>query len=112
MTRSEILRIVATFGWLLAVAMLAAERRIVRRLRRAGATTPDRATTLALWSPVIRLRLARLVRSGAVISSSADRFYLDPDGFARYRRRRRRRALTVLAVLLPLMGAFWWFSNR
>ena len=111
MTRSEILRIVATLGWLAAVVMIAAERRIVRTLQRADATSPDRATSLARWSPVIRLRLARLMHSGAVVSSSADRYYLDPAGFARYRRRRRRRALTVLAVLLPLMGAFWWFSN-
>ena len=112
MTRHEILRLVAAFGWLVAVAMVAADRRIVRRLQQAHATAPESATRLALWSPLVRLRLGWLIRSGAVVGHTSGLYYLHPDGFARYRRRRRRRGLTVLAVSLPLIAAFWWFSNR
>jgi len=112
MTRSELLRLIATLGWVVAVALIAAERRIVRKLQRANATAPQRATPLALWSPLMRFRLARLIRSGAVVSSGPGGFYLDPDGFAGYQRRRRRRALTMLVVMLPLFGALWWFSGR
>ena len=112
MTRSELLRVIAIFGWVVAVALIAAERRIVGKLQRANATAPQRATPLALWSPLIRFRLARLIRSGAVVSSGPAGFYLDSDGFGGYQRRRRRRALTVLVVMLPLFGALWWFSGR
>ena len=113
MTRTEILRLVAGLVWVVAIAMLAAERKIVRGLQRASSSTPASATPLAVRSPLARFRLARLLRSGAVVRTKPDRFYLDPAGFARYRRRRRRRALIVLfGVLLPLAAVFWWISPR
>jgi hypothetical protein len=111
MTRTEILRLAAGLVWVVAIALLAAERRIVRRLQRASSSTPDSAIPLAVASPLARFRLARLVRSGAVVRTGPERFYLDPDGFAGYRRSRRRRALIVLlGVLLPAAGVLWWIS--
>jgi hypothetical protein len=112
MTRTEILRLTAGVVWLLAVALLGADRRIVRRLRRAGANSPETATQLALWFPLIRFRLAALLRSGAVVGSSLGGFYLDPAGFVRYRRNRRRRARVVLSVLLPVIVVLWWLSSQ
>ena len=108
MTRTEILRLVAALVWIVMIAFAAAERRIVRTLVRAAATSPDSATPLAVRSPFARLRLARLRRGGAVVAMGPGRFYLDPDGFARYRRNRRRRAIIALARLFPLIGMFWW----
>lgn len=108
MTRTDVLRLVAGLVWILAIAFAAAERRIVRTLVRAAASSPDSSTPLLLRSPFTRLRLARLRRAGAVVAAAPGRFYLDPDGFARYRHNRRRRAVMVVAVLLPLIGVLWW----
>jgi hypothetical protein len=110
MTRTEILRVIAAMAWVVAIAMLASERRIVRTLRRADATDPGRAAALASLTPVSRFRLRRLMRGGAVVAAAPGRFYLDPAGFARYRRSRRRRALIVLGVALPAIGALWWMN--
>lgn len=110
MTRSEILRLTGGLLWLAAFSLVASERRIVRRLRRSRAVDSASAASLSVWSPLIRLRLAWLLRSGAVVGTATGRYYLDDEAFARYRRRRKRRALTVLAVMLPLLGLVWWFS--
>lgn len=108
MTRTEILRVVASVGWVLAVALLATERRLIRRLRRAAAVSPATAVRLPVRSPITRFRLARLRRAEAVVAAGPERFYLDAAGYGRYRRARRRRALTVLAVALPLIVLLWW----
>ena len=108
MTRTEALRLAAGLVWVLAIAFAAAERRIVRTLMRAAANDPNSSTPLPLRSVFTRLRLARLRRGGAVVATGAGRFYLDPDGFARYRHNRRRRAVIVFAVVLPLVGLLWW----
>jgi hypothetical protein len=108
MTRTEVLRVIASVGWVLAVALLATERRLIRRLRRAAAVSPATAVRLQVRSPITRFRLARLRRAEAVVAAGPERFYLDPAGYGRYRRARRRRALTVLAVALPLIVVLWW----
>jgi hypothetical protein len=110
-TRSELLRLVSAVGWLVAVAMLATERRIIRGLHRAAAASPASAVPVRTWSPIARFRLARLRSAGAVVAADGDRFYLEPEGYARYRRARRRRALTVLAVALPLILLLWWVTT-
>ena len=110
MTRTELLRIATTVVWVVVIALLASERRIVRTLRRADATGPGRATTLAARTPLSRFRLRRLIGGGAVVAAGDGRFYLDRDGFARYRRSRRRRALVVASVALPLIAVLWWVN--
>ena len=112
MTRSDILRLVGGALWLLAFSLIAAEKRILRRLRRHGATDAGSAAPLSVSSPLIRWRLDRLLRSGAVVRTTPDHFYLDSEGFARYRRRRRRRAMAVLSVVLPLVVLIWWINTR
>jgi hypothetical protein len=36
MTRTELLRLIGTLGWVFAISMLATDRRLIRRLRSAG----------------------------------------------------------------------------
>jgi len=93
--------------WLIVFAFLAAEKRILRSLRRANATTPETAIPLTVTSPFARIRFKRLCRAGAILASAPDRYYLDPEGFRRYGDRRRRRALTVIAVFLTAV-VLWW----
>jgi len=110
-TRTEVLRLVTTLLWVFAIGMLAAERRIIRNLRRAAAVGPDTAVPLSLWSPAARFRLARMRNAGAVVDAGSGRFYLDEEGFHRYRRARRRRAFRVLAVVLALFLLSWWLAG-
>ena len=109
-TRTAVLRVVSALAWVAVYGLLAAERRIVRALRRASALNPETAIHLATPRPLSRWRLARLHRAGVVVAAGSDRFYLSPDGYTAYRQRRRRRALAVLAVVLPIFGLLWWIS--
>lgn len=112
MTRTEILRLIGMAGWLLTLALIGADRRIIRRLQRHGALDPASAVPLSLGWPMSRFRLRRLRNAGAVVPVDPGRFYLDAAGYRNYRRQRRRRALTVLAVALPLIAALFWLSLR
>ena len=111
MTRTEILRLIAALGAIAPMALLAAERRLIRFLRRAGADRPQNAKPVTLRSPLARLRFRRLLHAGAIVQVSDGWCYLDPDGYARYRRARRRRALIVLSVMLPAIAVWWWMAR-
>ena len=100
------------FASFLAAAMVATERRLIRRLRGADAVSPETAIPVPGRSLLVRLRLARLRGAGAVVEAGSHRFYLDAAGYTAYRRVRRRRAILLLAVLLPLILVVWWMSVR
>jgi hypothetical protein len=111
MRRTDLLTLVAGLVWLLALALIAAERRIVRRLRSAGALMPQNAIPIAQRSALTRFRLARLLRSGAVVAAGG-RYYLDPAAFALYRGRRRRRAFILISSVLAIGAIFWVLRGR
>lgn len=98
-------------GGVAVMALLATDRRLVRRLRNAGADRPQNAKPLVVTSPLARMRLERLVNAGAIVQVSDGWCYLDPDGYAQYRRTRQRRALVVLAVMLPAVAVLWWMTR-
>jgi hypothetical protein len=107
--RTEILQVVGTAGWVLVIALLVSERRLLRRLRAAAAVNPETATPLPPpRSPITRFRLARLQKSRAVVAAGNGRFYLDTVAYARYRRARRRRGFVVIAMACPVMLFLWW----
>jgi len=95
-------------GPVIAAAIVATDRRIHRQLESAGATTAERAIVFTTGSPLIRWRLRRLSRAGAVQVEAGGRHYLDPVGWRQYRRQRRVRALSVLGVVLMAVGYLWW----
>ncbi len=87
-----------------AAALIATDRRLVRKLRSGGATTAERAAPIVVRSPLTRLRLTRLINVG-VIRLEGSRFYLDLDGWQAWRAKRRRRALWLLAGTLAAISA-------
>jgi hypothetical protein len=103
-----LLRSVALLAPLLGAAIRRADSRIQNELRDAEATSPDRATTLSLRSPIARWRLGRLTREGVVHALDAGRYYWDENAWGEFRRARRRRALAVIAVLVLAVGVLWW----
>ena len=108
MTRHDVLRLIAALGWLLGMAIIGAQRRMLRRLR--AARDPQTAITLEPRGPLARFCLRRLERAGAVCQTAAGLRYLDAVGFEKYRHARRKRALTVLAAVLALFA--WYMASR
>jgi hypothetical protein len=109
MTRTDVLRLIGALGWLLVMAMIGTERRLLRRLRGASAIDAQTAISLEPRSPLTRFRLRRLERAGAVLTTPSGRRYLDAAGFDSYRRARRKLALTILAVVLPMFALLAWY---
>lgn len=80
-----------------------ARRRVVRRLEREGAVSPETARPLAELSRIERGRLTRLVEVGAIHEAAHGTYWLDRARYAVYADHQRRIAmLIVLAVLVAL----------
>jgi hypothetical protein len=111
--RHALLQVAAALALVFGAAMRRAERRIVRRLRHAGAASADRAVALGTLRPFGRVRLRRLLRAGAVHEAGTARYYLDERGFAAYRRARWRRAAVIMAIgLASVLGIYFWQARR
>jgi hypothetical protein len=91
----------------IAVAMKAAERRIVDQLRVAGATEHGRATSIHVRGPIARFRLKRLLSASSIKADALDRYYLDEVAYAALQRTRRLRALAAIVVILAGTAVAW-----
>jgi hypothetical protein len=107
--RTVILQAVSAAAITFGAAARRAERSLVRQLRATTAIAPASAILLTPRSRLARWQLARLGRSGAVVHTGDGRYWLDDAAFDRHRTRRRRRALVVLAIVLPIALAVWWW---
>jgi hypothetical protein len=92
------------FPTILAALILATDRKIVRRLRAAGAIKAAHAVEFDPPGPVGRARLRRMVSVGAVRETGANRYYLDENNFRVWRVARRKRALAILAIMVALVA--------
>jgi hypothetical protein len=88
-----------------AALILRTDRRLVASLRAAGALTAATSTTLVPQHALVRWRLTRLQRVGAIGRNASGDVFLDAAGWKAYRRRRRQRVLFTLAILV-LAAAF------
>jgi hypothetical protein len=102
----------AVFPALFAAAIVRTDRRIVRTLRAADATSAASAIPLDVRFPLRRWRLERLVRQGGVQSAGSGRYYIDESAWREYRARRQRRAMTMMAILVPLTLLIIWLTSR
>jgi len=95
-----VLQVSAAVTGALASAWLALERRVVRRLQRAGATNRAAATERPRWRGPSRWILARLCSVGAVVSNEKGLVYLDETVYATLRKRKAIAgvAIVVLAI--------------
>jgi hypothetical protein len=103
----ELIQIAATLLAAVAAVFRIGLRRVETSLRRRGATSGDRAMTLATDRPTVRFAVRRLAAAGAIRTAPDGRYYVDEAGWQRWRERRRRRALTAVTVILVLFGILW-----
>lgn len=101
-------------GAVIAAAAMAANHRLIRRLREAGAVSPDTAAELAPRSPVEKRRLKDLERRGVIRRAGADRFYLDETELAEWNADRQRRVWLVLLIAMVILAvvAFYLWSRH
>lgn len=88
-----------------AAALVRADKRIVRELMDAGATSADHAIALDT-ARLRRIRIPRLTNAGALIRLEDGRYYLDEAGWQKYRVARRTRI--VVAAITAVFVAMWW----
>ena len=96
--------VVGQFPTVMAALILATDRKIVRRLRTAGATDAAHAIELDPPGPVGPARLRRMIAAGAVHEAGAHRYFLDEAGFRAWRASRRKRAMVVVAIMLAVIA--------
>ena len=91
-----------------AAIRLKSERRIVRALRAASATSPDRSTPLAVDNRPLRGAIRTLVNRKAVVETDTGVYWLDEAAYAEHRNLRRSRlflSLFGLAAVLIIVAA-------
>lgn len=88
-----------------ASAIVARERHIVDAFRRAGATTPDTATTTESLGVSERLAFRILVRDAVLRGSKPGYYYLDEPSWEAKRGIRRRVALVMLAIAALILAS-------
>ena len=95
-----------------AAARAAAEARIVRQLRDAGAVSPRSA--ISLDSSVDGRVLEALLKTGVVVQAKAGRFFVDEEMVAfraAARRRLQTRAMLVVAALVLVVGLLSFLAS-
>jgi hypothetical protein len=99
----QLLRVLAP---LLAVFIIRTDRRLIRDLTGSSREQP---VLLPHLNWLARWRLQRLSSVGAIVEAPAGSgsFFLDSEGWQRYRVRRRKRAAIVLAIVLLVVLALW-----
>ena len=94
-----------------AAVILAKERRMVNRLRMAGAVNPQQARTLEELGISRGVILRRLRERAVIRQAGPDRYYLDEPSWEAVRRGRRR-AIHVLWVIGLVIVLAVLFSRR
>jgi anti-sigma factor RsiW len=77
-------------------------RRIVDAFRRAGATSPAAARSLAELDLRESWIANRLIKRGVLLQGEPGRYYLDEKGWQAFRRARRRRLIIAATIILAL----------
>lgn len=90
-----------------ATVLLIRMKRIVQAFRRANATHPGRAIIPSEHGVREGLAFRRLVQRGVLVTVNAQRYYMNEDAEARYRKQRQRVVLIVTLFGLALFILTW-----
>lgn len=90
---------------------LVAEKRLVRELEAAGATSPESASRIMPSGPIRRGRLLALIEDGVIHQVEAGRYWVDLRAYAAHRAARRRVAIRLALVTLLVVLALVYFLD-
>ncbi len=90
-----------------AIAITAAERRLVRRMRNAGARSAGTAQPLPELRRLESRRLEHLREAGAIQEAAPGMYYVDDEAYGAYRGDRRA---VVFGIALVALGAVLAFA--
>ncbi len=99
----ELVQAAAAVLGVLASTFMVLEKRLVRRFRRAGASSPETAIDLPPLSFLSRWRLSRLESTNAVVSVDHQRRYLDEEAYEPLRKQRAVRGVTLVVLVLAIV---------
>jgi len=97
---------------IVAARALRVDRKIVQRLRKAGATSTTRAIHLDPMTPFQRRRLLRLERHGVVRMGAPERWFLDEEAWVGLQRTRRWNAFAAITLMVVTLLVLIWWSTR
>jgi hypothetical protein len=103
MSLAEVLSLITGFLGVILTIIMAAETRLVKRLRKAGATSQEKAIALPRLRPLVRWQLSQLTSTGAVVAVEPQGHYLDEAGFRLMQRKRARRTVPLVLVVVALV---------
>jgi len=99
----EILQVTGVFVTAAATLFAGAEKAVVKRLRRRGATSAASAIDRPRLRSITRWRLERLIDRRAVVVGEDGRVYLDEAIYAPLRTRRKLVGITLVAAVFALV---------
>lgn len=108
MAAAAVAPIMVTF---LAAALVARQRKIVTKLRDAGATSPERATAAATFGGAEGAAF-RILQRHAVLRATGERYYLDEPAWEALRARRHSLALRILLFAAVVVSLVLWIALR
>lgn len=88
---------------------LVAEKRLVRELESAGATSPGSASRIMPSGPIRRGRLLALIEDGVIHQEESGRYWIDLPAYAAHRAARRRVAIPLTLAALAVAAALFYF---
>jgi hypothetical protein len=103
----EFLQISSAIVGAACTALAAAEQRLIKRLRKAGACSPGSAVELSPIRPPTRWSLRRLLEAEAVGKTESGAVFLDEGRFRDLRRKRVRVAAVLIPTLLVIVFALY-----
>ena len=102
----ELIQLAGPIVGAVAAVLAATRKRLVTRLRKAGATDEASAISLEGGGPFRRWWTSRLLRDGVLGASADGRHWLNEQTWKEYQGRRRRWALTIVTLLLLGLALF------
>jgi hypothetical protein len=111
MSLAEVLQVIAGVLGVAVTIIAAAETRLVKRLRRAGATSPEAAIALPRLKPLVRWQLSRLRSARVVVTVEPQGQYLDEAAFRSLRRKRARRVVPMVLAAMAFVVAAYLLSS-
>ena len=94
-----------------AAVIAASQRRIVRQLSEAGATSPAGAISFDAERGIDRRQLQHLIRHGVVHEAGPGAYWVDEAAWAALRRKRVGFVLVALTALAAAVVVLWLFQQ-